>query len=65
MKISQITITASRTINLGNYESLRVEGSATINIEEDKTCEQARALAIAEVKQQMQETALACKPKGK
>ena len=26
MKITQITMTVSRTFNLGNYESLRVEG---------------------------------------
>lgn len=50
MHTKEITITASRTINLGNYNSLKVEGSCTINLEPDDMIELARSRAIEEVK---------------
>ena len=54
MRISQITVTASRTVNTGNYNSLRVEGSATVDLSEgeDKPMqlEIARGRAIDEIK---------------
>ena len=57
MKIKHITIGASRTINLGNYNSMRVEGSCTVEFDDDETdvfdVSQARALALDEVRTQM------------
>jgi len=32
MKVTSITIGASRTVNLGNYNSVKVEGSITMEI---------------------------------
>jgi hypothetical protein len=37
MAIKEITIGFSRTINLGNYESARVEALVTWEVEENKT----------------------------
>ena len=63
MKISQITICVSRTINLGNYESLKVEGTCVVDLEEDDLIDMARSKAIDEVKEQMSEAFKECKPK--
>lgn len=35
MKITEITVGASRTINTGNYNSTRVEGSVTATLDPD------------------------------
>jgi hypothetical protein len=37
MAIKEITIGFSRTVNLGNYESARVEALVTWEVEENKT----------------------------
>lgn len=65
MRIKEITVGASRTINLGNYESLKVEGSCTVELSEhDKgNVETARKIALEEVKTQMNEAYKATKPK--
>lgn len=59
MKISSITLSASRTINTGNYNSLKVEGSATVELADGEDTpmqlEIARSRAIGEIKTQMQE----------
>jgi len=72
MKISQISISISRTINLGNYESLQVKGQCTIDFDEmdammgeEHYLPQARKKAIEEVKKQMNEAFQETKPKGK
>ena len=67
VRITQITIGASRTINLGNYNSLKVEGSVTVEIDaEDGGLESlARAMAIAEVKKQLEEAYSEFQPNGK
>lgn len=63
MKITQITISAARTINLGNYESLRVEGSCTIELDKaDVDLAPVRKKALDEVKTQMNETYKKLKP---
>lgn len=70
MKISQISISASRTINLGNYESLKVEGQCVIDFNEtdellgeENYLPEARKAAIEEIKKQMQEAFDSIKPK--
>ena len=63
MKISQITISASRTVNLGNYNSLKVEGAATVTLDEHDLIDIARDAAIKEVKEQMEEAFKEFKPK--
>lgn len=65
MRISKISIASSRTINLGNYESLQVRGECTVELDENDLIDVARDRAISEVKEQMQEAFAATKPKGK
>ena len=59
MRIKEITVGASRTIDLGNYESIRVEGRATIELQEGEDqspfIEAARDKAIGEVREQLKE----------
>lgn len=62
-KIKEITISSSRTINLGNYESMQVQGSCTIEIDDSSQLELARDKAIQEVRKQMNEVYIATKPK--
>ena len=62
-KIKEITISSSRTINLGNYESMQVQGSCTIEIDDPSQLELARDKAIQEVRKQMNEVYIATKPK--
>jgi len=61
-KIKQITVGASRTINLGNYESMRIDGSCTIEIDDPSQITFARAKALEEVKLQMSEAYKSIKP---
>lgn len=67
MRIKEITVSASRTINLGNYESLRVEGSCTMELQpheaEAEFVDAARKQAIEEIKTQMNQAYNAVKPK--
>lgn len=63
MRMSSITVTGSRTINLGNYESLKVEGSCTVDLDESDIIDLARQSAIDEIKLQMQEAAKQLQPK--
>lgn len=65
MKIKEITVGASRTINLGNYESLKVEGSCTVEVDDESELEQARANAVKEVKVQMAKMYKLAKPSKK
>ena len=69
MRIKEITIGASRTINLGDYNSIRVEGSCTIELnpgeDESPFIENARSLAIEEVKCQLKEAYEKVKPPKK
>jgi hypothetical protein len=69
MLIKEITVGGSRTINLGNYNSIKLEGSCTVAIHEHEQdevfLELARATAINEVKTQLKEAYAALKPKEK
>lgn len=74
MRIKEITIGASRTVNLGNYNSLKVEGRCTVELpvtfdmEEQSVQEEmlakARSTAVSEVKVQMEEAFEQFKPKS-
>ena len=71
MKVVQIYMNASRTINLGNYESVKVEGACTIHFDEldglvgeEESLLAARVKAISEIKKQMEDAFVAIKPKG-
>lgn len=69
MFIKEISVSASRTINLGNYNSIKVEGSCTVHIDEteqdDLFIQSAREIAMAEVKTQLVETYKKIKPPEK
>lgn len=45
MRITQFMVGASRTINLGNFESLRVESSVTVDLNDGDDEEIARVQA--------------------
>lgn len=69
MRIKEITVGASRTINLGNYNSIKVEGSCTVQLAEGEDgspyIETARDMAIAEVSEQCKEAYAKMKPPKK
>lgn len=48
--IKQITVSVGRTVNLGNFESLRIEGSATVEIEPGQALEDAEREALDEAR---------------
>ena len=69
MRIKEITVGASRTINLGNYNSIKVEGSCTVELAEGEDgspfIEMARERATEEVKQQLKEAYVQISPPKK
>ena len=75
MKMKEITMSASRTINLGNYESMTVKGGCTIELTDvegvrvgqDSWGDQdvVHNVAIKEIKTQMEKMFIALKPKTK
>ena len=62
-KIKEITVGASRTINLGNYESMQIQGSCTIEVDDPSQVNFAREQALQEIKTQMNDAYRAIKPK--
>lgn len=54
--ILQFTVGTSRTINLGNFESLRIEASVTVSVDEGGDFPQIKAAAQTELRQLMEET---------
>lgn len=54
--ISQFSVGCSRTINLGNFESLRIEATITIDIPEDSNIENLRDKAQSELRQLLEDT---------
>jgi hypothetical protein len=50
MKVRDITVTRSRTLNLGNFESARLEFTATADLEDGETFEEAMALLDKKVR---------------
>ena len=67
MKITEIGISVSRTFNLGNFESLRVEASASASasVEDTVDFEAARATLLAEVRETLRRTYSEFKPAKK
>lgn len=69
MHIREITVGGSRTINLGNYNSIKVEGSCTVHLseseQEDLFISAAREVAMNEVKVQLVEAYKKLKPPEK
>ena len=54
--ITQFSIGCSRTINLGNFESLRVEASITIDCPEDGDFPQMKIGAQTQLRQLLEDT---------
>ena len=63
MKITEITIGVSRTFNLGDYNSLRVEASASASVEDSVDMDSARATLLAEVRETLRRAYVEFKPK--
>jgi len=56
MTITEIRVGASRTINLGNFESLRIEASVAIALAEGDDPAKAKAAVQPELRQLLEET---------
>lgn len=54
--LTQFTIGFSRTINLGNYESARVEASVTMEVEHRENLPMAEEVAQKELRRLLEET---------
>lgn len=54
--ISQFTVGMSRTFNLGNFESLRIEGSITVDLNEGESLADAKAQAQQDLRTLMEQT---------
>lgn len=63
--ITQFSIGTSRTINLGNFESLRIEASLTVTVPEDASFSSLKAPAQDQLRLLMEETYRAQNPKDK
>ena len=61
MKIKEFTIGAARTINLGNYESMRIEALVTGIKEDNESWEASKNLVQLELRKLLEETYLAQK----
>jgi hypothetical protein len=64
MKIKQVRVAASRTVNLGNFNSLKIEGECTVEVEDGESTMKARAAALDEVKIQLGEAYKKFRPKS-
>ena len=65
MKITQLRVDVGRTINLGNYNSLKIEQGVTVDLEDGDTIEDARAAAFDEIKHGLMEQNAKFNPKSK
>lgn len=65
MKIIQKSVSAGLTINLGNYESLRIDSTVTVEIGEGDDVKAVRARALLELRDDLEATYRAFNPKGK
>ena len=54
--ITQFSIGCSRTINLGNFESLRIEASVTVDCPEDGDFPQMKIGAQTQLRQLLEDT---------
>ena len=65
MKIKEIGIGISRTFNLGNFESLRVEATVAASIEDVGETEEARLVLLAEIRETLRQAYGEFRPKKK
>jgi hypothetical protein len=63
MPLKAFTVGCSRTINLGNFESTRLEASVTIEVEDISTLENLKAGAQAQLRDLLEQTWQTMKPK--
>lgn len=63
MKIRQTSVTVGRTFNLGNFESLRVDATATIDLEDGDDVAAARDAGVAELRASLSRLHQEFKPK--
>jgi hypothetical protein len=56
MRIAQFSVATSRTINLGNFESLRIEGSVVVDLSENDNIVMARGEAQKQLRQLLEDT---------
>ena len=56
MSMTEFTIGCSKTINLGNYQSLRIESSVTFTVEKGDSIAGLKAEAQKQLKALLQET---------
>lgn len=54
--IKEFSVGCSRTINLGNFESLRVEASVTVAIDENKDLHALKGAAQVELRTLLEDT---------
>jgi hypothetical protein len=57
--IIEFAVGTSRTINLGNYESLKIEASVTVEVHEGDNMAELRANAQKELRKLLEETYIA------
>lgn len=62
MKIRSVTVGMGRTYNMGNFESYRIDGSITVDLDDGETPEEAREAAFPILRQQMIATYKEFKP---
>ena len=65
MKLTTLSIGVSRTFNMGDYNSLKVEASVTASVEDEAEIPGAREALLAEVRTSLQVAYAAFKPKAK
>ena len=63
MKLAQLSMTVSRTFNLGNFESLRVEAGAVGEPEDGEDTASLRARLLEEVRESLSAEHRTFKPK--
>lgn len=64
MPITAFSVGASRTINLGNFESLRVEANVTMEVPKDGAAEMLHERAQTELRLLLEQTYKAMTRKG-
>lgn len=63
MKVRSVTVGMGRTYNMGNYESFRIDGSVTVDLDPGETPEDAARAAMPVLREQMKATYKEFKPK--
>ena len=56
MAVKEFTIGCSKTINLGNFQSLRIEASVTVSVDDPDNLRDIKEEAQAELKRLLEQT---------